>query len=101
MGNYLKDKLGANVNRREQRPTHAHRYAGLACGARFRAPGGGGCARPAGGRAAVCGAPAGRVPVLGRFHHRRTPCLCAGLGGPASRYCGAVKREVLEMCDSV
>ncbi len=40
MGNYLKDKLGANVNRREQRPTHAHRYAGLACGARFRAPGG-------------------------------------------------------------
>ena len=64
MGNYLKDKLGANVNRREQRPTHAHRYAGLACGARFRAPGGGGCARPAGGRAAVCGAPAGRVPVL-------------------------------------
>ena len=64
MGNYLKDKLGANVNRREQRPTHAHRYAGLACGARFRAPGGGGCARPAGGRAAVCGAPAGRVPVF-------------------------------------
>ena len=57
MGNYLKDKLGANVNRREQRPTHAHRYAGLACGARFRAPGGGGCARPAGGRAAVCSAP--------------------------------------------
>ena len=28
--------------------------------------------RSAGGRAAVCGAPAGRVPVLGRFHHRRT-----------------------------
>ena len=31
--------------------------------------GGGGCTRSAGGRAAVCGAPAGRVPVLGRFHH--------------------------------
>ena len=29
--------------------------------------GGDGCARSAGGRAAVCGAPAGRVPVLGRF----------------------------------
>ena len=40
---------------------------------------------------AVCGAPAGRVPVLGRIHHRRTPCLCAGFGGPASRYCGAVR----------
>ena len=52
---------------------------------------GDGCARSAGGRAAVCGAPAGRVPVLGRFHHRRTPCLCAGFGGPASRYCGAVR----------
>ena len=42
-------------------------------------PGGDGCARSAGGRAAVCGAPAGRVPVLGRFHHRRTPCLCTYL----------------------
>ena len=28
-------------------------------------PGGDGCTRSAGGRAVVCGAPAGRVPVLG------------------------------------
>ena len=49
---------------REQRPTHARRCAGLACGARS-SPWGGGCARPAGGCAAVCGAPAGRVPVAG------------------------------------
>ena len=32
-----------------------------------------------------------KLRVLGRFHHRRTPCLCAGFGGPASRYCGAVR----------
>ena len=42
----------------------------------------------------------GRVPVLGRFHHRRTTCLCAGFGGPASRYCGAV-RGWLDVCDCV
>ena len=61
---YLKDKTLETLCQREQRPTHAHRCAGLACGARS-APVGGGCARPAGGCAAVCGAPAGRVPVAG------------------------------------
>ena len=45
---YLKDKTLETLCQREQRPTHAHRCAGLACGARS-APGGGGCARPAGG----------------------------------------------------
>ena len=70
---------------------HTHTVAPVWRAERGRAPGGGGCVRSAGGRAAVCGAPAGRVPVLGRFHHRRTPCLCAGFGGPASRYCGAVR----------
>ena len=44
-------------------------------------PGGHGCMRSAGGRAAVCGAPAGRVPVLGRFHHRRVHrAFVLGLG---------------------
>ena len=44
-----------------------------------------------GGRAAVCGAPAGRVPNFGAFSSSPyTPCLCAGFGGPASRHCGAV-----------
>jgi hypothetical protein len=67
-----------------------------------RAGGGDGCARSAGGRAAVCGAPAGRVPVLGRFRHRRTPCLCAGFGGPASRYCGwSCQRVVRCRCVTV
>ena len=28
------------------------------------------------------------------------PCLCAGFGGPASRYCEAV-RGWLDVCDSV
>jgi hypothetical protein len=91
---YLKYKTLETLCQREQRPTHAHRCAGLACGARS-APGGvgGGCARPAGECAAVCGAPAGRVPVAGlasgRFHHRRTPHLCVlGLG---ARHGGIVK----------
>ena len=30
------------------------------------------------------------MPVL-RFDDRRIPCLCAGFGGPASRYCEAVR----------
>ena len=36
---YLKDKTLETLCQREQRPTHAHRCAGLACGARS-APGG-------------------------------------------------------------
>ena len=76
-----------NVNGAPRMRTPSRRSGAWSC----HAPGGDGCARSAGGRAAVCGAPAGRVPVLGRFHHRRTPCLCAGFGGPASRYCGAVR----------
>ena len=37
------------------------------------------------------------IPARGT---RGTPCLCAGFGGPASRYCGAVKGK-LDVCDSV
>ena len=76
-------------------PRRAGRSGARSC----HAPGGGVAARgpPVGLLRSVCGAPAGRVPVLGRFHHRRTPCLCAGFGGPASRaYCGAVTRVWLE-----
>ena len=44
--------------------------------------------------AAHRGPAGGRVPpVLGRFHHRRIPCLCAGFGGLASRYCGVARGE--------
>ena len=78
-----------NVNGAPRMRTPSRRSGAWSC----HAPGGDGCARSAGGRAAVCGAPAGRVPVLGRFHHRRTPCLCAGFGGPASRYCGWFSAE--------
>ena len=45
--------------------------------------GGGGCMRSAGGRAVVCGAPAGRVPALRRYFSSHfsdlaayAPCLC-------------------------
>ena len=44
---YLKDKTLETLCQHEQRPTHAHRCTGLACGARS-APGVCGCARPAG-----------------------------------------------------
>ena len=81
----------------EQRPTritlHAHTVAPV-WRAELSCPGWDGCARgPPVGVLRSAAAPAGRVPVLGRFHHRRTPCLCAGFGGPASRYCGAVTRR--------
>ena len=73
---YLKDKTLETLCQHEQRPTHAHRCAGLACGARS-APGGWLREARRSGCAAVCGAPAGRVPVAGLasgrlFHHRRT-----------------------------
>ena len=52
--------------------------------AELSCPGGGGCTRSAGGRAAVCGAPAGRVPVLGRFHHPAVHrAFVLGLGAEA------------------
>ena len=45
-------------------------------------PGGGGCVRSAGGRAAVCGAPAGRVPKLwGVFIIAVHSAFVLGLGG--------------------
>ena len=48
---------------RERRPTHTHTVAPV-WRAELSCPGGDGCVRSAGGRAAVCGAPAGRVPVF-------------------------------------
>jgi len=79
---------------------YAHARPSRLSGARScHAPGGVAArARSAGGRAAVCGAPASRVPVLGRFHHRRTPCLCAaGLGARHRGIVdGAVTRVWLE-----
>ena len=63
-------------------------------------PGGGGCVRSAGGRAAVCGAPAGRVPVFwGVFIIAVHRAFVLGLG---AQHRGIVKlSEWLEMCDSV
>ena len=92
---YLKDKTLETLCQHEQRPTHAHRCAGLACGARS-APGGWlREARRLGVLRSAAHAPAGRVPVAGLasgrlFHHRRTPRLCVGFGGPAWWYCEAV-----------
>ena len=44
------------------------------------APGGDGCMRSAGGRAAVCGAPAGRVPNFGAFSSSPYTAFVLGLG---------------------
>ena len=75
-----------NVNGAPRMRTPSRRSGARSCHAPAGRPRGGlGCTRSAGGSAAVCGAPAGRVPVLGRFHHRRTPCLCAGFVGARHR----------------
>ena len=81
MGYFLgKIDLGhcVNMNGAPRIRTPSRRSGARSC----QAPRGDGCVRSAGGRAAVCGAPAGRVPVLGRFHHRRTPCLLCWVWGP-------------------
>ena len=78
---------------------HTHTVAPVWRAERGRAPGGGGCVRSAGGRAAVCGAPAGRVPVLGRFHHRRTPLPLCWVWGPSIAVLRSCQR--IDMCDSV
>ena len=81
---YLKDKTLETLCQREQRPTHAHRCAGLACGARS-APGGWlrearrwvccGLRRTGGSSSGVAGL------ASGRFHHRRVHhAFVLGLG---------------------
>ena len=95
---YLKDKTLETLCQREQRPTHAHRCAGLACGARS-APGGWlrearrwvCCGlRRTGGSSPGCGFGfSGRVFIIAPPRTPRAP-LCFGFGGPAWRYCEAV-----------
>ena len=99
---YLKDKTLETLCQHEQRPTHAHRCAGLACGARS-APGGWLREARRSGCAAVCGAPAGRVPVAGlasgrlyfiiAVHHAATP-LCWVWGTGMVVLCEAVSGQM-------
>ena len=80
-----------NVNGAPRMRTPSRRSGARSC----HAPGGM-AARgpPVGVLRGLRGAPAGRVPVLGRFHHRRTPCLCVlGLG--------ARHRGIVELSEGV
>ena len=68
---------------------HTHTVAPVWRAERGRAPGGGGCARPAGGRAAVCGAPAAPSPGFGAFSS--SPYTVAFVLGLGAQHRGIVK----------
>ena len=78
---------------------HTHTVAPVWRAERGRAPGGGGCVRSAGGRAAVCGAPAGRVPVSGAFSSSPYTVPLCWVWGPGIAVLWSCQR--IDVCDSV
>ena len=107
MGYYLGKIFERSLCQREPRPTHTHTVAPV-WRAELSCPGGDGCVRSAGGRAAVCGAPAGRVPVLGAFSSSPyTVAFVLGLGGAIYYPLGPsiavlwICQRMIDVCDSV
>ena len=85
-------------NTRTQKPrirTPSRRSGARSC----HAPGGDGCVRSAGGRAAVCGAPAGRVPVSGAFSSSPYTVPLCWVWGPGIAVLWSCQR--IDVCDSV
>ena len=79
-------------------PTHTHTVAPV-WRAELSCPGGDGCVRSAGGRAAVCGAPAGRVPVLGAFSSSPYTVPLCWVWGPGIAVLWSCQK--IDVCDSV